>query len=369
LPNRSHQRQRRAARRKPVTPRENLTTALQGGAPEQTPLSVLDWLLADHRYSSEEWRLLLDQGLCLAVQCQTVRLVEHGVETTVGHRVEGDRRYTIRRKETPAGTVQCVTVNSVRRPRLMAWTQEHWVKRPTDYRILAWIAENTEVLPQYEAFARAEERAGDQGVIVVLGGRSPALTIQIDYAGGERFALDLARRVDELFELHEAERKLFLEVNRAIAAGPGGFVTWCEQLTIDMLGPGRYAELLMPVYAQAAPVHESAGKRVLVQYDGKLRAAADLIARAPFHIVEMVTEPPEGDMTLDECRAAWPDKVLWANINVGLYGLPPAELGEAIIAMRQRAGKRGLALAIAEDIPENWRDSVPVVLQTLQELD
>jgi hypothetical protein len=25
-------------------------------------------------------------------------------------------------------------------------------------------------------------------------------------------------------------------------------------------------------------------------------------------------------------------------------------------------------LAIAEDIPENWRESVPVVLQTLQEL-
>jgi hypothetical protein len=27
-----------------------------------------------------------------------------------------------------------------------------------------------------------------------------------------------------------------------------------------------------------------------------------------------------------------------------------------------------LALAIAEDIPENWRESVPGVLQTLQEL-
>jgi hypothetical protein len=25
-----------------------------------------------------------------------------------------------------------------------------------------------------------------------------------------------------------------------------------------------------------------------------------------------------------------------------------------------------LVLAIAEDIPENWRDSIPVVLQTLQ---
>ena len=73
-------------------------------------------------------------------------------------------------------------------------------------------------------------------------------------------------------------------------------------------------------------------------------------------------------MTLDECRAAWPDKILWANINVGLYRLPPAELRQAVITMRQRAGKRALAFAIAEDIPGNWRKSISVVLQALQEL-
>jgi hypothetical protein len=351
-----------------VTPRENLTTALEGGLSEHTPLSVLDWFFTDPRYNFEEWRPLFDQGLGLVVQCQTARLVEHGVKTTVEHRAEGDRRYTVRRKKTPVGTVQSVTINSIRVPRPMEWPQQYWVETPEDYRILRWIVEHTEVLTQYEAFGRAEERAGDRGIVVVLGGRSPAMSIQIDCAGGERFALDLAHGTDELFELYEAEKELFLAVNSAIAAGPGAFVTWCEQLTIDMLGPRRYAELLMPVYQEAVPVHESANKRVLVQYDGKLRAAADLIARAPFHVIEMLTEPPEGDMPLDQCRAAWPDKVLWANINLGRYKLPPAELREAVTAMRRRAGKRALALAIAEDIPENWRESVPVVLQMLQEL-
>lgn len=351
-----------------MTAREDLAKALNGGVPGHTPLSVLDWFFADPRYEFDEWRPLFDQGLGLVVQCQTVRLVEHGVKLTVKHRVEGDRRYTLRRKETPAGSVQSVTATSVRAPGLMEWPCETWVKKPEDYRVLKWIVDNTQVRPQYGEYARAAERAGDRGVVVVLGGRTPAMAIQIDYAGGERFALDLAGGVDELFDLYAAEKKLFLEANRAIAAGPGAFVTWCEQLTIDMLGPRRYAELLMPVYDQAVPLHERAGKRVLVQYDGKLKAAAGQIAQAPFHIVEMLTEPPEGDMTLDECRVAWPDKVLWVNLNVGLYGLPPAGLRQAIVAMRQRAGKKGLALAIAEDIPSNWRESVPVVLQTLQEL-
>jgi hypothetical protein len=351
-----------------VTAREDLVTALSGGIPERTPLSVLDWFFAESRYCLDEWHPLFDRGLGLVVQCQTVRLVEHGVKLTLEHKVEGDRCYTIRRKETPVGAIQCVIVNPARAPRQMAWPYEHWVKGPKDYRILQWIVENTEVLPQYGEFARAEERAGERGIVVLLGGRSPAMAIQIDYAGGERFALDAASGTDELFELYEAEKGLFLAVNREIAAGPGTFVTWCEQLTIDLLGPRRYAGWLMPVYDEAVRVHTLAGKRVLVQYDGRLKAVAGQIARAPFHVVEMLTEPPEGDMALDECRAAWPNKVLWANLNAGLYGLPPAELRQAIIALRERAGKRAVAFAIAEDIPENWQESVPVVLQMLQEL-
>jgi len=153
-----------------------------------------------------------------------------------------------------------------------------------------------------------EEQAGDTGITVVFGGRTPAMSILVDYAGMERFALDVASEVEELFALYEAEKKLFLEWNRLIAAGPGRFVKWNENLTIDMIGPKRYANLLMPVYNEAVPVLEAAGKRVMVHYDGTLKAVAGQIADAPFHIIQSLTEPPEGDMMLDECRAAWPDK-------------------------------------------------------------
>jgi hypothetical protein len=213
-----------------------------------------------------------------------------------------------------------------------------------------------------------EERAGDAGVTIVRGGRTPAMSIQVDYAGEERFALDVASGVDELFELYEAEKKLFLESNRVIAAGPGNFVRWLENLTISMIGPKRYSNLLVPVYDKAVPVLEAGGKRVLVHYDGELKAIADQIANAPFHIIESLTEPPEGDMMLDECRAAWPDKSFWSNINIGLYSLPEDDLREAIIAKRERAGKKALAFEISEDVPENWQESIPIVLQTLREL-
>jgi hypothetical protein len=190
----------------------------------------------------------------------------------------------------------------------------------------------------------------------------------VDYAGEERFALDVALGVDQLFQLNEAQKRLFLDINRAIADGPGRFVGWTENLTISMLGPQRYANLLMPVYAEAVPVLEAGEKRVMVHYDGQLRAIADQIAKAPFHIIESLTEPPEGDMTYDACRSAWPDKAFWGNINLHVYALPEAEMRQEIVAKRERAGKQGLAFEISEDMPPNWREVIPIVLQTLQDL-
>ncbi len=353
-----------------MTTRENLITALEGGTPEQTPLSIYAWFFTHPQWRYEDWRPLLEQGLGVTHHCATVVLKEHGVTTTVEQRLEGDRRYTITRKETPVGTLQRVTYNSLSAPRLIEWTCEEWIKEPRDYAIRQWIVEHSEPVAQYETFARTEEAAGDNGITVLSGGcgRTPAMSIMVDYAGMERFALDLAAGVEELFALYEAERRLFLEATRLVAAGPGRFVDWTENLTVCMMGPRWYRRLLLPIYQEAVPIMEAGGKRVLVHYDGALRAIADDIAQAPFHGLESLTEPPEGDMWLDECRRAWPDKAFWVNINLHLYDLPPAQLRETIIAMRTRAGKRALAFEISEDVPANWAAAIPVILRTLAEL-
>ena len=74
-------------------------------------------------------------------------------------------------------------------------------------------------------------------------------------------------------------------------------------------------------------------------------------------------------MTYDECRSAWPDKAFWGNINVDLYYRSEDVLREAVIAKRERSGKCAFAFEISEDLPRNWRQSVPVVLETLEALD
>ena len=355
-----------------MTPHQSLIAALEGEVPEITPLTIYDWNMG--AVTSEElaekmqqptWRRLLQQGLTVRCHCPVVKAVEHGVEY---HVVEEEVDGAVRRREikaTPIGKIEKVTRNG--------WHYEDWIKSPADYKTQQWIIEHTELIPDYEAFARAEQVVGDQGVIVLAGSgnwqhRSPAMCINVDLAGTERFCMDLAMDLPELRQLYAALRRLFLEEQHLIAAGPGRYVAWFENLTSAMLGPQRYRELLVSVYEEAVPIQTSGNKRVMVHYDGQLKAIADQIATAPYAIIDSLTEPPEGDMTYDECRRHWPALVFWANINVDLYYHPADELREAVIAKRERAGKKGLAFEVSEDLPTTWEKSIPVVLNTLQEL-
>ncbi len=332
--------------------------ALNGEVPERTPFSIYDWFFNGGGFSIQGWQPLFDQGLGRMKSVHTVQHIEYGVENQVDEWVEGGRNYRRHRKITPIGAIQNVLVNG--------WHYEEWIKTPQDYQTLRWIVEHTELATDDELFYRAEECLGENGIVLVDGSRTPAMQILVDWAGTEMFCMNIAEGVDELMELYQAMEKLFMAETRLIAQGPGRFVRWLENLTVSTLGPRRYTSLLLNIYCQAVPILELAGKRVMVHYDGALRDIASQISKAPFHIIESLTEPPEGNMLYNECRRAWPDKAFWANISLEHYAKPPEELAQIIIEKRQRAGKRGLAFEISEDIPPNWRTAVPVVLGLLK---
>ncbi len=349
-----------------MTTRQLVTDALNGQIPARTPLSFGSWMTGDP-YSdhpnylfADDWKRLYDQGLCFSHHCEITRQIEHGVEHSVVEKKRNGAVYLIETKRTPVGSLQHVKQDG--------WVTEHWIKTHHDYKIMQWIVEHTEQTACYEEYEKQAQRIGDYGILVLFGSRSPAMSINIDWAGVETFCMDLALQVPELYELYAARKKFFLEETRLIAAGPGRFVKWPENLSGRMLGPRRYDELLTQVYQEAIPIMERGRKRVLVHYDGALSAVSDSIAPAPIHILESLTEPPEGDMMYDQCRAAWPEKAFWGNINQGAFSLPESELRQTIIDKRQRAGKQAFAFEIYEYLPPNWQVAIPIILDTLRSL-
>jgi hypothetical protein len=357
-----------------VSKRQDLIEVLEGRTPVRTPYTILDWIMeraisSDDlalRIQDDRWRQLLDRGLTIRHHCPTVRAIEHGVEYKVEEKKQGNDVCRVETKTTPVGSISTIFRNR--------WCQEHWVKTPEDYRVQQWIVENTELIADYQAYEKALDVVGEHGIVALTGHgmwlhRTPLMTLNIDYMGTEQFCMDMAMEVPEFNDLYQAQMKLFMDEQRLIATGPGRYVMWCENLTVNMVGPRRYAELMMPVYREAVAIHEAADKRVMVHYDGAVNLISDQIAGAPYHIIDSLTEPSEGDMSYDQCRAVWPEKVLLANINVDLYAQSKDVLRQAVIDKRLRAGKRAFAFEISEDCPANWQDTIPVVLDTICRLD
>ena len=66
-----------------------------------------------------------------------------------------------------------------------------------------------------------------------------------------------------------------------------------------------------------------------------------------------LTAPPEGDVTLAEARAAWPEKLFWSNINAETYELPPERKQELRDRWKQFSPEE------RERLKERWRNVTP----------
>jgi hypothetical protein len=249
------------------------------------------------------------------------------------------------------------------------WRQKHYIETAEDYRVMTYLAENLEIVPNYEEYLRRDNEIKPYGVGMVFAGRTPNQTILVDLVGLENYAFHLFDFEAEVMALYDALLNNFRKRVEIIAEGPGKFVSVLENFTAETLGPRRFKQLLVPVYEECFPMLQQAGKVVGTHYDGQLASCKDFIADAPIDLIESLTPPPEGDMTLAECRATWPDKLLWSNINIACYELPPDELKKEILRRVDEASSDGrkLAFEVSEQYPENWKESLPVVLEALEE--
>ena len=344
-----------------MNPQERLEAFLAGQRPDRIPYTIY-WNEWRHTADDPAWGPLFEKGLRVTYQVCTAAEKTKNVQYRQDCYEENGKKLTRHTMQTPAGDVYAISEHG--------WMQKYWITTADDYRVMKYIAENTELTPNYEAFEIKAKEVASHGIAhTMLCSRSPIQTILVDYLGLENFGLHLVSFEQEMMELYEALLKNFRRKVEIVAAGPGKYVGVLENFTAETMGPKRFAKYHIPVYEELYPILHSAGKIVGNHYDGKLSACKELIAKAPIDLIESLTAPPEGDMTLAECRAAWPDKLLWVNINVSDYQLEPKKLRQVVLDAVQPAAPDGrhLAFEISEAYPENWKQSVPVVLDALEE--
>lgn len=180
--------------------------------------------------------------------------------------------------------------------------------------------------------------------------------------------MDLADELPELMDLLEVMTAIKLEEIRQAVTTPARQIKLWENLSIDTIGHIHFRRYLAPVYTRILEMVTAAGKQLQVHFDGRLNVIAGDIAALGFDGIDSFTEAPEGDMTIAEARQAWPEKFLWTNLNLNLYSKPEPELAYAVSRLVRDGGPSRFCLMISEDVPPCWRETVPIVLRTLEQV-
>jgi hypothetical protein len=345
---------------KPMTIRERLEAFWLGERPDRIPYTIYqnEWR---HTADDPAWQAMYKSGLGVTWHCRSVQVQAKNVECDERTFIENGKTVQRRTLRTPVGEIYEMYVDG--------WHAKYYLEIPADYGVMTYIVCHTDITPAYDEYRAMDAKIAPYGVPLVALGRTPLQSILVDFAGLEKFAYHLFDLEAEVMELYEALLTNFRRAVELTAAGPGRFVSVLENFTAESLGPKRYQQFLLPVYRELFPILQGSGKIVGTHYDGQLASCRHLIAQAPIDLIESLTPPPEGDLTLTEARQVWPDKLFWSNINVACYYLPPRELRELVLARVAEAALDGkkLAFEVSEQYPDNWRSSIPVVLEALNE--
>jgi hypothetical protein len=203
----------------------------------------------------------------------------------------------------------------------------------------------------------------DGQVLVNMTDQGGNLDVPATFRTTEKLLMDLIDYPEEVecltWEAHQCWNQAYQEINEVLQPVNPGYSDWS----------GIYND--QPTYMLQCDFSYRISSKMFAKFVlPELQASCkDLIASAPFDLIESITPPPEGDLTLAEARAVWPGKLFWSDINVACYELPHDKLKEEVLRRVDEAAVDGrmLAFEVSEQYPDNWKDSLSVVLEALEQ--
>jgi len=231
-------------------------------------------------------------------------------KTKVG---EVTSKYDFLNKDIPAPGDWVLRYGSGIDQEALSWWTEHPFKSEADYKTLEFIYSDINYIDNSASFSYTEKIIGDEGFVMAYVGKSPFQVMVSELMGLEACYFELLSNPKKFRSLYELLCEKMKE-RYIIAANSPAEVIWApENLTSFVTPPPIFKEFCMPFYEEVADIIHKKGKLFAVHYDGLLKNLLGLISETPIDVIEAITPKPMGDVTVEELRKAWPDKVIWIN--------------------------------------------------------
>ena len=249
------------------------------------------------------------------------------------------------------------------------WKKQYLIKKPKDYEIMKFIIENTIFHKNYEDFLETEKDLGEDG-IAFTSQRSPYQKLLFDFAGPEKTSLDIYDNpslVEDFLNCLEEKEKESFEI---IKNSPDKIAFWLnDNITSDLTSPKLFSKYCIPFYKKYFALFHKEGKICMVHMDGKLNSLKYLIKDIGIDVIESFTFPEQGgDLSLEEARKIWTNKVISANVPAFLCLKKEQEIEEYFKNLfESEATRKNFMIEISEDLPHRfWRRTLTILAKAIE---
>jgi len=209
-------------------------------------------------------------------------------------------------------TVGGLTEEMQRAGASLGWTQEHIIKKPSDYAVVGYIFENIDVFEQYETARQYMDEIGDDGVVAAGGASlaaSPMHHIQKEFLDPTRFYYEYNDHPKEMRALSESVAVYFEKVMKVIGDSPAEVVLWGANYDDMLTYPPYFEKEILPWLGKVSAYLSAHGKIVATHTDGENFGLMDLIRDSGVHVAESVTPWPMTKVRIEEYYRRWRDRL------------------------------------------------------------
>jgi hypothetical protein len=187
----------------------------------------------------------------------------------------------------------------------------HPVKTDTDFSILAYIAEDTILEPDFEHFTADWEKNPDALYMPLLcpQGKTAFQSMIEFWVGTEEMSYLEADSPEALKKALDAMQRNSMEAAKISASSPAEvFISW-EDTSTTNISPAWYERYILPEINGWCGILHGSGKFYVQHACGHLRYLMPLIASSEIDAVESLSEPPTGNISMVEFSRHMPDRI------------------------------------------------------------
>jgi uroporphyrinogen-III decarboxylase len=235
------------------------------------------------------------------------------------------------------------------------WVIENRIRTLDDLKTFQYLVEHTQFSLSLRRFEEAERRAGDRGIVAVLGPTSPLQQLINFDAGVERVAYLLADHPDETSEMLDVFHARQAEMWKLMAEVPAEIFFIHDNLSSTTTSRAMYRRFDRPYVNAFADILHAAGKKLVTHWCGRLSGFAGDFQEARQDGISDVTPPPTGDMDIVEARRSWARHfVVLGGIDPNLFATGTTQKMEGYVEDllgRMQPDRRGFILGSGDAVP------------------